>query len=72
MRVTIRFNEAEELKLKELQQYLHEEDLSKVVKFGLDTALHHLNFVTNTAVSQNWNVIFTQKRKTIEQKRKIY
>ncbi|MCK5107190.1 MAG: hypothetical protein KAQ83_00520 [Nanoarchaeota archaeon] len=72
MRITIRFNEIEELRLKELQKYLHEEDMSKVVKFGVETALHHINFVTSTAVSPNWNVLFTRKRKTQKQNRVIY
>ena len=72
MRATIRFNEKEQLQLDMLKQYLHEEDISKVIKFGLETALHHLNYVTSIAASSNYNVIFTSKRKTQKLSRKIY
>jgi hypothetical protein len=72
IRTTIRFNDEEEAKLKLLKQYVYEDDMSKLVKFAIDTALHHLNFVTNIAVSNKWDVIFTHKRKTQEVKRKIY
>ncbi|MBU0472082.1 MAG: hypothetical protein KKF65_05635 [Nanoarchaeota archaeon] len=72
MRITVRFNEAEKLQLEQLKQYLHEEDMSKVVKFALDTSLHHINFVTGMAVSQNWNVIFTRKRKCQGTSRRVY
>lgn len=72
MRVTIRFNEAEELKLKRLQEYLKEDDISKVIKFALDTSLHHIETVTTMLVSPNWDVLFMKKRKSNELRRKVY
>ena len=72
MRATIRFNEAEVLKLKQLQQYLNENDISKVIKFGIDTSLNHIKFVTNAFVSNDWDVVFMKKRKSNQLKRKIY
>ena len=72
MRTTIRFNEAEELKLKQLQQYLNENDISKVIKFGVDTALNHIKFVSNAFVSNEWDVVFMKKRKSNQLKRKVY
>ena len=72
MRVTIRFNEIEELRLQELGKYLHEEDISKIVKFGIDAALHHIKFVTQTAINPDWEVIFQRKRKTMPLDRKIF
>lgn len=72
MRITIRFNETEELRLKELRTLMHEDDLSKVVKFAVDTALHHIKVVTGTLVMPEWEVIFTRKRKTMPLDRKLY
>jgi len=72
VRITIRFNEQEELKLKQLQEYLKEDDLSKVVKFALDVSLHHLKTVTELLIQPNWDVIFQKKRKSQELKRKVY
>lgn len=72
MRATIRFNEVEELRLKELGRYLHEEDISKIVKFGVETALHHVKTVSNLFVLPNWEVLFTRKRKTQKIDRKLY
>lgn len=72
MRITIRLNEQEQLRLKQLQEYLQEQDISKVIKFSLDISLHHLETVTTLLVSQNYDCIFMKKRKSAELKRKVY
>jgi hypothetical protein len=71
-RVTIRLNEKEKLKLKQLGEFLNEEDLSKLLKFSLDTSIHHLKYVTEALINPEWDVIFQRKRKTNELKRKLY
>ena len=71
-RITIRLNDEEKLRLQELAQFLNEEDISKLIKFGIDTSCHHINYVTNALVSPKWDVIFQRKRKTNELKRKLY
>jgi len=72
MRATIRFNEAEQLRLKQLQEYLKEDDVSKIVKFAVDTALNHIKFVTEALVTPDWNVIFVKKRKSMPMEKKFY
>lgn len=72
MRTTVRFNEAEELELKRLGQFVNEQDTSKIVKFAVATAIRHIEFVTNALVSHDWEVVFMRKRKTSEIKRKIF
>ena len=71
-RITIRLNEKEKLLIKELSLMLNEVDISKVLKFGLETSVHHINNVTNTLVSPNYDVVFMRKRKTQKQTKKIY
>jgi hypothetical protein len=71
-RITIRLNDEEKIKLQELAQYLNEQDISKLIKFGIDTSVHHVKYVTEALVSPKWDVIFQAKRKTAELKRKIY
>ena len=72
MRRTIRFNEVEELKLAMLAKYLNEEDMSKVVKFGVETALKHIEFVTEALVSKDWDVVFMRKRQSNPIARRVY
>ena len=72
LRATIRFNEAEQLRLKQLQEYLKEDDVSKIVKFAVDTALNHIRFVTEALVTPDWNVIFVKKRKSMPMEKKFY
>lgn len=69
MRKTIRLDD---IKVKRLQDRLNEDDISKVVDFALSWTNHHIDFVTNTLISPEWDVIFQKKRKTMELKRMIY
>lgn len=71
-RITIRMNEREKLKFQQLGQYLHEEDVSKILKGSIDIALHHLDYVTRSLIDPSWDVVFMKKRKTQELKRKLY
>ena len=71
-RITIRLNENERFNLKILGECLNEHDLSKIIKFGIDTATHHIKYVTNALIDPGWEVIFQRKRKTQETKRRIY
>jgi len=71
-RITIRLNEEEKAKLIQLSKVLNEEDISKLIKFGLDTTIHHLKYVTEALVSPEYDVIFQRKRKTQKLTRKIY
>lgn len=71
-RFAVRFNETEYLKFQQLQNILNEDDKSKTVKFAIDWALHHINYVTGALVGPDWEVIFQRKRKTQQLKRKVY
>jgi hypothetical protein len=72
MRLTIRFNEREELELKQLGTHLHEDNTAKIVKFAIATSINHIKFVTSAFISNEWECVFMKKRKTQELKRKVY
>lgn len=72
VRKTIRFNESEELKLKQLQEYVHEQDISKVLKFALNCSLAYIKNVTNMLVDPEYEVVFMKRRKSAELKRKVF
>ena len=71
-RVTIRINDDLKIKFFELSKVINEEDLSKILKFGISTALHHVNYVTTALVDPDWDVIFQRKRSTQKVDRKVY
>ena len=71
-RITIRLNEAEQLRLTQLKKFLHEEGMSKVIKFAIDTSIKHIENVTASLVSEDWDVLFIKKRKSSKLDRKFY
>lgn len=71
-RVTIRLNDSEKADIVKLSEFINENDISKIIKFGLSTSINHIKNVTNTLVNSDWDVIFQRKRKTQELKRKLY
>lgn len=71
-RATIRFNPDEQAKLDRVKQMLNEDDNSKAVKFCLDWTLNHIDYVTDSLISPDWQVVFTKKTKQNRMKRRIY
>lgn len=71
-RITIRLNEAEKLQIKELGLFINENDLSKIVKAGFKITLWYLKFVNNDLSPPEYEVLFTQKRKTNPIGRRVY
>lgn len=71
-RATVRFNDEEKLIIHQLSRIINEQDLSKILKFGMETALHHVKFVTEALVTPEWEVLFMRKRKSSKLDRKVY
>lgn len=71
-RRTVRFRESTRIKMFELSKFINEDDIAKIIDFSVRTALKHINFVTDTLVDPDWEVIFQRKRKTQKTDRRLY
>ncbi len=72
MRITIRFNDEEAAKLKQLMALTNIDNDSTALKFSLDWTLNHIKVVTDSLVAPNWDVLFRRKSKTYQGRMKVY
>jgi hypothetical protein len=72
MRITIRINEEEEAKLKQLQAITGIDNKGSALKFAVDWSLNHIKIVTESLISPNWEVFYQRRSKTNPSQKKLY
>ena len=71
-RVTIRLNSREKSYFNLLATYLHEEDISKIIKSAPKLAFKYLEFVTNDLAPPDYDIVLVKKRKSLPTNRRMY
>jgi hypothetical protein len=72
MRITVRFNEAEEKELNHLKETFHIENDSEAIKVGIEWVNRYLKNVSEMFFPPSYNVILQRRLKTVKQERKVY
>lgn len=72
MRITIRLNDLELAKLKQLQALTGIDNTSTALKFALEWSLNHIEIVSQSLISPNWEVMFQKKSKSSPSKKRLY
>jgi len=68
-RVTMRLNTKDKIKLVEISKRLAENEISKLIKFGIDWTDQNLKNVTESIAPPDYEIYLQRKRKTQPGKR---
>ena len=71
-RITVRFNDVEELELNLLKKKYNISDESKAIKFAISFANKYLDNVTNFFFGSDYNITLHKKTKTYDKENKVF